>query len=129
MINNIQAIPKHPPRIPGEDIGKPETEFSIAASTTISSIPSQLEHVNKNLRTGGGYKLLPVTTVSTGDLTATTTSPSQPRLSSSQRALLNKDWLGSPSSKLPFTFSRTANALFKQLQQWPNYNAEKDDGK
>jgi hypothetical protein len=55
VINNIQAIPKHPPRIPGEDIGKPETEFSIAASTTISSIPSRLEHVNKNLRTGGKY--------------------------------------------------------------------------
>ena len=70
---------------------------------------------------------MPVTTVSTGDLTVTT-SPSPLRMSSSQKALLNKDWLGSPSPKLPFTFSRTANALFKQLQQWPNYNAEKDDG-
>ena len=38
----------------------------------------------------------------------------------------DQEWVGSPSSELPFTFSRTANKHFKNLQLWPQYDATKD---
>ena len=40
----------------------------------------------------------------------------------------SQTWIGSPSSKLPFTFSRTANIHFKQKQMWPHYDAVEDAG-
>ena len=40
----------------------------------------------------------------------------------------DRKWIGSPSSTLPFTFSRTANLHFKNEQMWPSYDASKDAG-
>ena len=47
---------------------------------------------------------------------------------SKSRGLGHPDWVGSPSSRLPFTFSRTANRHFTQKQMWPQYDAAKDPG-
>eukprot|EP00945_MAST-04E_sp_MAST-4E-sp1_P007350 g7350.t1 len=40
----------------------------------------------------------------------------------------DKAWQGSPSSQLPFTFSRTSNKHFKNKQLWPQYDATRVKG-
>ena len=94
-------------------------------------------------RTGGGYVTMDVMEVQNQNQMSNElrvenenmeqpdqTLPTSSSLSLFSSSLLppTNSWVGSPSSKLPFTFSRTANKHFTQKQQWPQYDGTKDLG-
>ena len=129
IINNIQSIPKIPPRIPGErefDNIFPESSSILSQPSNVTSIPSQIEDIyisQRSRRTGGGYIVNSNNLKESIEKDIIVSSSSSTSLHKK-----NKKWIGSPSSKLPFTFSRTANKHFTQLQMWPQYDATKDVG-
>ena len=151
-IVNIQAIPSKPPRILGiePDVSAPQKsqisnsesamlsfdgegssvdEFSSVSCTT--SLPSKVSDIlgqsksstsvlpGKIFQDDGGPDTLTDSKINHGKY---------PRKDFSSQGLGHPKWVGSPSSRLPFTFSRTANRHFTQKQMWPQYDATKDPG-
>jgi len=146
-IHNVQSIPRQVPRIPGErdddNIVFPETSLLLSQPSDVTSLPSQIDAISvkkpnyvvatnpHSQRTGGGY----IVGLNNGNEDSTdrveqdTSAVQQQQQQQQQnKKKKNEKWLGSPSSKLPFTFSRTANKHFTQLQMWPQYDATLDPG-
>ena len=114
-IVNVQSIPVETPAVPGYS-RRPQTAevHGLDASTSLRSLASRASSRRRNTVS----EIKPMTR-------------DQARLSKVLGLVIrpcvhDQEWVGSPSSELPFTFSRTANKHFKNLQLWPQYDATKD---
>ena len=155
-IVNLQSIPSKPPRIPGTDAGILSSE-KIMTLVRNQDVAEGDSTVSPALIDTGGSSADELSSVShatsipskVSDVLAqaelsTGLEPSNGGLGKSAQGVVSlqerraadiaashgsgRKWIGSPSSTLPFTFSRTANRHFRNEQMWPAYDASKDAG-
>eukprot|EP00944_MAST-04C_sp_MAST-4C-sp1_P005411 g5411.t1 len=113
IIVNKQAIPTETPPVPGftrsfvmdssvSGLDAPQSQMTVSSTRSNRSLIKSLSKTQSRLSKVLGLVPKPVEH--------------------------DSPWQGSPSSQLPFTFSRTANKHFKNKQLWPVYDASKVQG-